>query len=101
MPTGAAPVPMRLYLAHSPCEAVILIDPYCVDIRTDLRMAQGWTSERLTRLDEWLTIPACGLHRPVPCTTGRPWTAAIRSRGACCPDLAWERGSVLSRRCRR
>jgi hypothetical protein len=56
---------MRLYLAHSPCEAVILIDPYCVDIRTDLRMAQGWTSERLTRLDECLRIPACGLHCPV------------------------------------
>jgi Uma2 family endonuclease len=55
----------RLYLAHPPCEAVILIDPYRVDIRTDLRMSRGWTSNRLTRLDDWLTIPTCGLRCPV------------------------------------
>jgi Uma2 family endonuclease len=55
----------RLYLAHPPCEAVLLIDPYRVEVRTDLRVAHGWKSQRLTRLDEWLTIPACGLHCPV------------------------------------
>lgn len=27
----------RLYLAHAPCEAVILIDPYRVDVSIDLR----------------------------------------------------------------
>jgi len=52
----------RLYLAHAPCEAVILIDPYRVEVRIDLRTADGWTSDRLTSLDEQLTIPACGLQ---------------------------------------
>jgi hypothetical protein len=55
----------RLYLAHPPCEAVILIDPYCVEIRIDLRIPHGWASSRLTRLDEELTIPSCGLQRLV------------------------------------
>src|SRR6266853_3779818 len=42
----------RLYLAHAPCEAVILIDPYRVDLRT-----KGvWSARRLTSLDEWLII---------------------------------------------
>jgi hypothetical protein len=52
----------RLYLAHPPCKAVILIDPYCVEIRIDLRRKHGWTSNRLVRLDEELTIPTCGLR---------------------------------------
>jgi hypothetical protein len=55
----------RLYLAHPPCEAVILIDPYRVEVTTDLRTERGWTSTRLMRLDDWLTIPTCGLHCPV------------------------------------
>jgi Uma2 family endonuclease len=55
----------RLYLAHPPCEAVLLVAPYRVEIRTDLRNAHGWTSGRLTRLDEWLTVPTCGLCCPV------------------------------------
>ncbi len=50
----------RLYLAHPPCEAVILIDPYRVEVRIDLRTQDGWASRRLTSLDERLTIPTCG-----------------------------------------
>ncbi len=66
----------RLYLAHPPCEAAILIDPYRVEVRTDPRMGHprmgyGWKSGRLTRLDEWLTIPAGGLHCPVGAVYGR------------------------------
>ena len=52
----------RLYLAHAPCEAVVLIDPYRVDVRIDLRTKDGWTAGRLTSLDERLTIPSCGLQ---------------------------------------
>jgi Uma2 family endonuclease len=52
----------RLYPAHAPCEAVILIDPYRVDVSIDLRTKDGWTARRLTGLDEWLTIPSCGLR---------------------------------------
>jgi len=47
----------RLYLAHAPCEAVVLIDPYRVEIKIDLRTRDGWTSDKLTRLEERLTIP--------------------------------------------
>jgi hypothetical protein len=54
----------RLYLAHPPCEALILIDPHRVDIRTDLRMTHGWASERLT---EWLNSP--DLRPPLPPVT--------------------------------
>jgi Uma2 family endonuclease len=52
----------RLYLAHPPCEAVILIDPYRVDVRVDLRTKDGWTTDRLTSLDKRLIIPTCGLQ---------------------------------------
>ena len=52
----------RLYLAHPPCEAVILIDPYRVDVRLDLRTKDGLTTDGLTSLDERLTIPTCGLQ---------------------------------------
>lgn len=65
MPGGNEPwiaVKRRLYLAHSHCEAVILIDPYHVEVRIDLRTEDGWTSDRLKSLDERLTIPSCGLH---------------------------------------
>jgi Uma2 family endonuclease len=55
-------VKRRLYLAHPPCEAVILIDPYRVEIRIDLRTKDGWVANRLTRLDEQLTVPSCGLQ---------------------------------------
>jgi Uma2 family endonuclease len=52
----------RLYLAHAPCEAVVLIDPYRVEVRIDLRTKDGWTRDQLTRLDERLIIPSCGLQ---------------------------------------
>ena len=52
----------RLYLAHPPCEAVVLIDPYRVEVKIDLRMKDGWIADRLMRLDERLTIPNCGLE---------------------------------------
>jgi Uma2 family endonuclease len=52
----------RLYLAHAPCEAVILIDPYRVDVRIDVRVQGVWFAHRLTSLDEQLIIPSCGLE---------------------------------------
>ena len=57
----------RLYLAHPHCEAMILIDPYRIEVRIDLRTKDlrtkdGWASIRFTRLDEQLTIPSCGLQ---------------------------------------
>jgi len=55
-------VKRRLYLAHPACEAVILIDPYRVEVEIDLRTKDGWASSTLTSLDERLTIPSCGLQ---------------------------------------
>jgi hypothetical protein len=52
----------RLYLAHPPCEAVILIEPNRVEVRIDLRTAEGWALAKLTRLDEKMTISSCGLE---------------------------------------
>jgi Uma2 family endonuclease len=73
--TDNAPVPgekepwiaikRRLYLAHPPCEAVMLIDPYRVEVGIDLRTKEGWTADRLVSLDQWLTIPSCGLRCPI------------------------------------
>ena len=55
-------VKRRLYLAHEPCEAVILIDPYRIEVKIDLRTKDGWVSEILTSLKQQLTIPCCGLQ---------------------------------------
>jgi Uma2 family endonuclease len=55
----------RLYLAHPPCEAVLLIEPLRVEIAVDLRTHQGWQTAKLTRLEEALIIPSCGLKCPV------------------------------------
>jgi Uma2 family endonuclease len=52
----------RLYLAHPPCEAVLLVEPLRVEIGLDLRVGAGWASTHLTRLDEPLNIPSCGLR---------------------------------------
>ena len=54
-------VKRRLYLAHAPCEAVILIDPYRIEVKIDLRETDGWVTESLTSLDQQLMIPCCGL----------------------------------------
>jgi hypothetical protein len=51
----------KVYLAHSPCEAVIVIEPNRVDVRIDLRAAPGWVSARFTSLDDTLRIPSCGV----------------------------------------
>jgi Uma2 family endonuclease len=55
-------VKRRLYLAHAPCEAVILIDPYRIEVKIDLRGEDGWVSETLTSLDQQLMMPSCGLE---------------------------------------
>jgi Uma2 family endonuclease len=54
-------VKRRLYLAHPPCEAVLLVDPFHIGIGIDLRTERGRVSATLTGLDEFLTIPSCGL----------------------------------------
>jgi Uma2 family endonuclease len=55
-------VKRRLYLAHVHCAAVILIDPYRIEIKIDRRAKAGWISETLTGLGDELRIPSCGLR---------------------------------------
>jgi Uma2 family endonuclease len=55
-------VKRRLYLAHPPCEAVILIEPDHIEVRIDLHTKDRWVASKLTRLDDTLTIPGCGLQ---------------------------------------
>lgn len=55
-------VKRRLYLAHPPCETVLLIDPYGVEVSLDLRSATRWHATKLTHLEEWLELPNCGLR---------------------------------------
>ncbi len=50
-------VKRRLYLAHPPCERLLLIDPYGVEVSLDLRSATRWHATKLTHLEEWLEIP--------------------------------------------
>jgi Uma2 family endonuclease len=51
----------RLYRAHPPCEAVLLVEPLRIEIAVDLRTNDGWEATKLTRLDEALIVPSCGL----------------------------------------
>jgi hypothetical protein len=51
----------RLYLADPPCKAVLRVEPLRVEIAVDLRTDQGWQTAKLTRLEEELIIPSCGL----------------------------------------
>jgi Uma2 family endonuclease len=73
----------RLYLAHPPCETVILVDPYRVDVRIDLRTKDGWTADRLTRLDERLAVPSCGLQ----CVVGEIYDRTPLNRGRAAPEV--------------
>ena len=41
---------------------MILIDPYRIEVKIDLRTKDGWAPQTLTRLDERRTIPTCGLN---------------------------------------
>ena len=55
-------VKRRLYLAHETCEAVLLIDPCRIATSLDVGGAGGWEVTELTRLNELLAVPSCGLR---------------------------------------
>jgi Uma2 family endonuclease len=55
-------VKRRLYLAHRPCEAVIIVEQSRVEVRLDLRTEQGWKSSKLTNPDDELVLPTFGLR---------------------------------------
>lgn len=55
-------VKRRLYLAHPPCLAVLLIEQNRVEIRLDVRIEGRWRTSRLTGLDDELALPDFGLR---------------------------------------
>jgi Uma2 family endonuclease len=74
-------VKRRLYLAHQPCEAVVMIEQDWIEVRLDLRAEQGWTSSTLTDLGDDLIIPGFGLRcRVAELYDGTPLGARAASR---------------------
>jgi Uma2 family endonuclease len=55
-------VKRRLYLAHPFCDAVVLIEPDRIEVKLDLRMGDRWVASKLTRPDERMVIPSCGVE---------------------------------------
>ena len=51
----------EIYLAHAPCEAVLLIEQDRMEVRVDVRTAGGWTSSMLGPTDE-LVLDGFGLR---------------------------------------
>ena len=50
-----------IYLAHAPCEAVVIVEQNRIEIRVDLKIDKGWQSQNLGRGDE-LILPMFGLR---------------------------------------
>jgi Uma2 family endonuclease len=51
----------EIYLAHPPCEAVLLIEQDRIEVRVDVRTDGSWTSATLGPADE-LSLPGFGLR---------------------------------------
>jgi Uma2 family endonuclease len=65
IPGGREPwieVKRRLYLAHPPCEAVMIIEQSRVEVRLDLREEGGWTPMEFTESGDELFLPTFGLR---------------------------------------
>lgn len=65
VPGGREPwieVKRRLYLAHPPCEAVVIIEQSRIEVRVDTRTDVGWTSAKLKSADDALVLPSFGLR---------------------------------------
>ena len=65
IPGGVEPwieVKRRLYLAHAPCEAVVIIDQTRIEVRVDIRTGAGWKGMELTDSNDELALPSFGLR---------------------------------------
>jgi Uma2 family endonuclease len=72
--TDLAPIPggtqtwiaakREIYLAHEPCEAVLIIEQDRMEVHLDLKEAEGWETHVLGADDE-LLLPSFGLRCPV------------------------------------
>jgi Uma2 family endonuclease len=52
----------RLYRAHAPCEAVVIVQENRIDVLVDVKTSAGWQSERLTAPDQLIILPRFGLR---------------------------------------
>jgi hypothetical protein len=50
-----------LYLAHKPCEAILIIEQERMEVRLDVKTLQGWTLQMLGANDI-LDLPGFGLR---------------------------------------
>jgi Uma2 family endonuclease len=74
-------VKRRLYLAHPPCEAVLVIEQDWIEVRIDLRTAQGWVSSNLTNLGDEVVLSGFGLRcRVAELYDGTPLHPRVASR---------------------
>jgi Uma2 family endonuclease len=55
-------VKRRIYMAHEPCEAVLIIEQDRIEARVDVKTAASWQSERLVEADAELILPSFGLR---------------------------------------
>jgi len=55
-------VKRRIYLAHEPCEAVLIIEQDRVEVRVDVKTADGWRSDKLDDSKAELSLPSFGLR---------------------------------------
>jgi Uma2 family endonuclease len=51
----------EIYLAHAPCEAVLLVEQDRIEVRVDVKTETGWLSSTLGAADE-LALPGFGLR---------------------------------------
>ncbi|MBB5046825.1 Uma2 family endonuclease [Rhodopseudomonas rhenobacensis] len=54
-------VKREIYLAHPPCEAVLIVEQDRIEVAVDIRSNDGWTSARLSGPEAELRLPAFGL----------------------------------------
>jgi Uma2 family endonuclease len=55
-------VKRRIYLAHEPCEAVLIIEQDRIEVRLDLKIPAGWQSATLVHPADELALPSFGLR---------------------------------------
>jgi Uma2 family endonuclease len=54
-----------LYMQHTPCEAVVVIQQSWIEVHVDVRTGSGWQSETLVDADAKLELPSFGVHSRV------------------------------------
>jgi Uma2 family endonuclease len=55
-------VKRRIYLAHEPCEAVVIIEQSRIEVRVDVKTSAGWRSNTLIGAQSELVLSSFGLR---------------------------------------